>query len=287
MEPRGSGPNLKERRTAADVLGTQTRLVILPAELNQIEGETMAPISRWCMTSLAVAFIGAAATANAQTAPEAAAPAEEAAPAGATPAAMPPPVATTAAGAGASVTDQPGVSLSARLAYAVPMGSLAQGTTLSDGISGGIPIVLEAAYRFNRNLSLGLAGQYAYMMTKNCDAGASCSSSDYQIFLEGIYNARMGSTIDPWVGLGIGYEQLTVSESAGGTSQDVGVSGWGLATVQVGGNFVAAPQVEVGPFLSFSVGKYGTASSGSQSADIPMTAFHEWLQIGVRGTFNL
>ncbi len=28
-------------------------------------------------------------------------------------------------------------------------------------------------------------------------------------------------------------------------------------------------------------------SSGSQSTDIPMTAFHEWLQIGVRGTFNL
>jgi len=44
---------------------------------------------------------------------------------------------------------------------------------------------------------------------------------------------------------------------------------------------------EVGPFLSFSVGKYGSASAGGTSADIPMTAFHEWLQIGVRGTFNL
>jgi hypothetical protein len=241
----------------------------------------MAPITRWCMTSLAVAFIGAAATANAQTAP-----AEDGAPAGATPAATPA-VAASGAGAGQSVTDQPGVSLSARLAYAVPMGSLAQGSTLSDGLSGGIPIVIEGAYRINRNLSLGLAGQYAYVMTKNCDTGASCSSSDFQILLEAIYNARMGSTIDPWVGLGIGYEQLSLSESAGGASQDVSVSGWGLATLQVGGNFVAAPQVEVGPFLSFSVGKYGSASAGGQSADIPMTAFHEWLQIGVRGTFNL
>lgn len=246
----------------------------------------MAPITRWCMTSLAVAFIGAAATANAQTAPEAAAP-EQAAPAGATPAAMPPPVATTAAGAGASVTDQPGFSLSARLAYAVPMGSVAQGSTLSDGVSGGIPIVIEAAYRFNRNLSAGLAGQYAYMMTKNCTAGASCSATDYQFFLEGIYNARMGSTIDPWVGLGIGYENLSTNQSAGGVSQSVGVSGLGLATLQVGGNFLAAPQVEVGPFLSFSVGKYGSASAGGYSGDIMNTAFHEWLQLGVRGTFNL
>src|SRR4051812_20354057 len=105
-KPRARGPNLKGRRTTADELGVQARLVILPDELNQIEGESMAPITRWCMTSLAVAFIGAAATANAQSAPEAAAP-EEAAPAGATPAAMPPPVATTAAGAGTSVTDQP------------------------------------------------------------------------------------------------------------------------------------------------------------------------------------
>jgi hypothetical protein len=247
----------------------------------------MAPIIRWCMTSLAVAFIGAASTANAQTAPEAAPPAEEAAPAGATPASMPPPVATAAAGAGTTVTDQPGLSLSARLAYAVPMGSLAQGSTLSDGISGGIPIVIEGAYRFNRNLSLGLAGQYAYMMTKNCTTGASCSATDYQFFLEGIYNARMGSTIDPWVGLGIGYEHLSLNESAGGSSQDVGVSGLGLASVQVGGNFLAAPQVEVGPFLSFSVGKYGSASAAGYSGDIMNTAFHEWLQIGVRGTFNL
>jgi hypothetical protein len=247
----------------------------------------MAPITRWCMTSLAVAFIGAAATANAQTAPEAAAPAEEAAPAGATPATMPPPVATTAAAAGASVTDQPGFSLSARLAYAVPMGSLAQGSTLSDGLSGGIPIVIEGAYRFNRNFSAGIAAQYAYIMAKNCPTGASCSATDYQFSLEGIYNARMGSTIDPWVGLAIGYEDLSLSQSGGGYSQSASVSGLGLATLQVGGNFLAAPQVEVGPFLSFSVGKYGSASAGGQSQDIPMTAFHEWLQIGVRGTFNL
>ena len=241
----------------------------------------MAPITRWCMTSLAVAFIGAAATANAQTAP-----AEESAPAGATPAAMPA-VAASGAGAGQSVTDQPGVSLSARLSYAIPMGSLMQDLTLSDGISGGIPVVIEAAYRFNRNFSAGLAGQYAYMMTKNCDAGASCSATDYQFFVEGIYNARMGSTIDPWVGLGIGYEQLSLNESGGQNPGSGSASGWGLATLQVGGNFVAAPQVEVGPFLSFSAGKYGSLSSGGQSADIPMTTFHEWLQIGVRGTFNL
>ena len=104
-KPRGTGPNLKERRAAADELGVQTRPVILPGEPNQIEGETMAPITRWCMTSLAVAFIGAAATANAQTAPEAAAPAEEAAPAGA----PPQPRATTAAGAGPNRTEHPGV----------------------------------------------------------------------------------------------------------------------------------------------------------------------------------
>jgi hypothetical protein len=247
----------------------------------------MAPILRWCMTSLAVAFIGAAATANAQTAPEAAPPAEEAGGPAATPGAMPAPAATTVAAAGESVTDRPGVSLSARLAFAVPMGSLAEGTTLSDGISGGLPVILEVAGRINRNVSVGLVGQYGYMMTKNCDTGASCSASDYQVLVEGIYNLRTGSTIDPWFGLGVGWEKLSLSESAGGASQSASVSGLGLVALQVGGNFVAAPQVEVGPFLSFSMGKYGSASASGQSADIPMTAFHEWLQIGVRGTFNL
>jgi hypothetical protein len=246
----------------------------------------MTPILRCCVAALAVAFIGTAATANAETAPEAAPPAEEAAPAGATAAPIPTPVAT-AAPVGQRVTDQPGFSLGARLAYALPMGSLEQGQTLSDGISGGIPITIEAAYRFTPNLSAGLAGQYAYMLTKNCDTGASCSASDYQILLEAIYNVRMGSTIDPWFGLGVGYERLSLTESGGGLDASGSVSGWGLATVQVGGDFAAAPQVDVGPFVSFSVGKYGSASSGGNSADIPSTAFHEWLQIGVRGTFNL
>jgi hypothetical protein len=167
------------------------------------------------------------------------------------------------------------------------MGSVAQGSTLSDGISGGFPVVIEAAGRINRNISVGLSGQYGYLLTKNCTTGVTCSAADYQVLVEGIYNARMGSTIDPWVGVGIGWEKLSLSESAGAASQSVDASGWGLASVQVGGNFLAAPQVEVGPFLSFSVGKYGSASAGGYSGDIMNTAFHEWLQIGVRGTFNL
>jgi hypothetical protein len=246
----------------------------------------MIPILRCCVASLAVAFIGTAAIANAQSAPEVSSPTEGAAPKADPEAPVPTPVAT-ASGAGVSVTDQPGVSLGARLAFAIPMGSLAQNENLSDGFSGGIPVVIEAAFRFNRNISAGLAGQYAYMVTKNCDTGASCSGADYQILLQAIYNARLGSTLDPWFGLGVGYEQLSLTESGGGIDGSVSVSGWGLAMVEIGGDFAAGPQVDVGPFVSLSVGKYGSASSGGNSADIPNTAYHEWLQIGVRGTFNL
>jgi hypothetical protein len=242
---------------------------------------------RCCVAALAVTFIGTAVTANAQTAPEAAPSVEGAPPTEGTAAAVPTPVATTAPAAGASVTDQPGVTLGARLGYAIPIGSLAQNLNLSNGISGGIPIVLEGAYRINRNISVGLYGQYAYMVTKNCDVGASCSATDYRVGIEGVYNFRQGSTFDPWFGLGVGYEWLSLDESGGGLNGSATFSGWELATLQVGGDFAVAPQVDVGPFISFSIGKYGSASMSGQSVDIPDTAYHQWLQLGVRGTFNL
>ena len=239
-------------------------------------------------SSMALVLLGVAATANAQNSPEVApSPPAGGAPPAAAEAAPAAPAATAAAAPAAMVTDHPGVSLSARLAYAVPMGSAAQNLDLSSGVSGGLPIVIEGAYRFNRNISAGLYGQYGYMLAKNCPAGVSCSDSDYRIGVEGIYNLRLGSTIDPWVGLGVGYEWLSTSASAGGMSMSETFSGFELATLSAGGDFAAASQVAVGPFISFSIGKYGSASVNGTSGDIANTAYHQWLQLGVRGTFNL
>jgi hypothetical protein len=199
---------------------------------------------------------------------------------------MPPPVASAQPGM-TSIVERPGFDFGLRLGYALPMGSVAQNVDLSTGLSGAIPLVLEAAYRFTPNLSAGALFQYAIAQTKNCDPGASCSASVVRIGIEGIYNMRMNTALDPWFGAGIGYEWLNISESGAGTNVDGDVHGFEFLTLQGGGDYRLAPQFALGPFVSFSIGQYATASSGSQSADIQNTAIHEWLQLGVRGTFNL
>jgi hypothetical protein len=50
--------------------------------------------------------------------------------------------------------------------------------------------------------------------------------------------------------------------------------------------------VTVGPFASFSVGRYDHESLDALDGDhmseaVANKAVHEWLQIGARGTFNL
>jgi len=187
-----------------------------------------------------------------------------------------------------SVVERQGFDIGLRLGYAIPMGGIAQGLNLSDIMSGAIPFVIEAALRITPNFSLGGLFQYAIAQTKNCDPGASCSASIWRVGLEGIYNFRTGNAFDPWMGLGVGYEQLSLSESGGAVSGDLEVHGWEFLTLQLGGEYRVGPNFALGPFGSFSLAQYSSGSSGGgPSGDIMNTAMHEWLQLGVRGIFNL
>jgi len=65
-----------------------------------------------------------------------------------------------------------------------------------------------------------------------------------------------------------------------------------FATIHLGGDYLAAPQLALGPFVSFSVGQYATASVEapgipSMSQDVTDKKMHEWLQLGIRGKFGI
>jgi hypothetical protein len=197
-----------------------------------------------------------------------------------------------------SVIDHPGFDFGLRLAYAVPFGDQVENTSLNDTFSGAIPLVLEAGYRFTRNISAGALFQYAFGQIKGSaaagfcnDNGVSCSGSVMRVGIEGIYNLRLDTPLDPWVGLGIGYEWGSLSGSGNNFSFSGTDSGFEFLTLQGGGDYRLAPQFALGPFLSFSIARYGsqsvTMNGTTTSMDIGNTAVHEWLQIGVRGTFSL
>jgi hypothetical protein len=196
-----------------------------------------------------------------------------------------------------SVVERPGFDFGLRLGYAVPFGDMVQNTGLNDNFSSAIPFVLEAGYRFTRNISAGALFQYGFTQIKDnqvtgCGNGVSCSGSVIRLGVEGIYNFRLGTTLDPWVGLGVGYEWMNIDlVNNNGVSTSAGMSGVEFLTVQGGADHRLTPQLALGPFLSFSIARYGTFSNEARgitrSGDITDTAVHEWLQLGIRGTFSI
>lgn len=215
-----------------------------------------------------------------------------------------------AAGFASEARAQPadtGFTLGARLGYALPMGDAAkpggQSFALKDYVSGQVPIEVEAGYRFTREISAGLYFGYgfAFASSKVCDqfgplpTGVSCSASGASVMRYGIQGAYrfIMPGMTPWLGLGIGMEQakLDVKASGFGASQTskFEVSGWEYLNLQGGVDWDLSPGFKVGPFARVSIAKYDTAKLDGTKQDLPSSdqSIHEWLTIGVKGTFDL
>jgi hypothetical protein len=205
-----------------------------------------------------------------------------------------PPVAQQS-GARPTALDQPGFDFGARLGYALPFGTIDGTDKLSDTFSGAVPIVLEAGYRLNPNITLGALFQYGFAQVKDdmvCTNGISCSGHVIRLGLEGIYNFNLDTPLTPWVGIGTGYEWMGVSFSGGGASGSVSARGFEFVSLHAGGDYRMSSQLAIGPFVSFSLAQYSHESLdvpglGSGSMDVTDKKIHEWLQIGVRGKFGI
>ncbi len=185
-----------------------------------------------------------------------------------------------------------GLALSAALGYGTAFGGLMKDgsgndLTMSDGISGQIPLSLGVGYRANPLFSFGVAFQYAPLTTKNCDPGSSCSASDTRIGVEGRLHLVAEQSFSPWLSGGIGYEWFSLSES-GAYVGDLTLKGLDFE-FQAGGDFRVNSTFTLGPYLGLRFGTYDSASSGSASADIPDAnqTSHGWVTFGIRGAFTI
>lgn len=73
---------------------------------------------------------------------------------------------------------------------------------------------------------------------KNCTVGASCSATDYRLRFDCIFTWRAGFAVDPWLGLGIGYEWLQLSGEGLGYQNppsSIEFSGWDDVIIEAGG----------------------------------------------------
>ena len=154
-----------------------------------------------------------------------------------------------------------------------------------------IPIWLDLGYRVTPSLLVGLYGQFA-PATMKCPEGFFCSGSTVMRFgVQAQYGFSPGATFAPWAGLGIGYEMTKNTVKTAGIESKADLSGVEFANLQVGADYMVSPAVGIGPFLSFSIGRYSSGNFESEgqtlSGGVSNKTFHEWLVFGVRGAFSL
>ena len=185
-----------------------------------------------------------------------------------------------------------GLELGARLGYGIPMGDSVKDAKMSDGVKSQIPIWIDAGYRIDDSLMAGLYFSYGLVQLADdaCPDGVDCSASDIRVGLQGQYHLMPGEGFDPWLGLLVGYEMAKSKFEAGGVSGSGGMNGLEFG-IQGGGDFPVSEGLTVGPFLSFTMGQYSSMSADPEPAgfesSIEDKAMHQWLILGVRGSFQL
>jgi hypothetical protein len=200
--------------------------------------------------------------------------------------------------------DASGFEASLRFGYGFALGELREGSDLADGIAGQMPFWLDLGYRVTPELMVGLYASYGIGFVggevgDSCDAAGDavdCSASDIRLGIQAQFHLQPKESVDPWLGLGIGYEWLSLGIEGAGAELSTTASGFEFVNLQVGLDFRIKPTFSLGPFIAFSLAQYSDVSvdcSGvlanvcdDVGADIDAKALHEWLFIGARGTFS-
>jgi len=118
-------------------------------------------------------------------------------------------------------------------------------------------------------------------------AGLECSSSQIRFGGQVHWHPAGNAAIDPWVGLGSGYESLKINISGGGDSGSASFSGWEFVNIQVGVDFALSSAIKIGPWISFSLSQFSTVSAegaggGFSGGPIDAKSIHQYLMGGVR-----
>src|SRR4051794_13939938 len=109
-----------------------------------------------------------------------------------------------------------GPRLALRTGFAVPIGqTFAASGAIDDTVTGYVPVRLDLGYRIAHHFYVGVAAQLADVVPSGCTSGMSCSGSDLRFGVMVAYHLLPRSIVDPWLGIGMGFEQLTVSRSIG------------------------------------------------------------------------
>jgi len=181
-----------------------------------------------------------------------------------------------------------GLRLGLRSGVAVPVGQAYEGSgALGDTVAATLPLRVDAGLRLASHVYLGLIGQYGLLFPGDCPAGATCSGS--QVRLAGLValHALPRAAFDPWIGVGAGFEWLSVTRAIAGSEVDLSMRGAELFDLELGVDWRPTPKLRLGPVLSTSLGRYTRVTvNGVPTRDFDGTT-HAWIMGAFRVATDL
>jgi hypothetical protein len=172
-----------------------------------------------------------------------------------------------------------GFAFGLRAGYAIPYGS-ANGSSLSGVIPGAVHIGAELGYFLDPHFYLGGYFTFGFSVgdstvgTACGDPEASCTATPIRFGAGARWHFLPNEKLDPWAGLGLGYEIVNITDQNSG--QSASLNGF-EAILQAGLDYKPKPFYGLGPFIESSLGHY----SGGDSL------FHGWFDMGLRVRMRL
>ena len=209
-------------------------------------------------------------------------------------------VAAAAAPAGAQPVAQRklGVDLGLQVGFGLTYGRINENLTqgLNDVVSSMVPIAVDAGYRVEDRIAVGLRFQYGILQFSDagqaCGPGADCRGSATAIAAHVTFHAPVSWRFVPSLRLGGGYEWLHMRLTGDfmGAPADINLHfrGWMFGLAELGADYAVLPRLALGPFVGLSVGRYNFGSDGdTPEQPLIYKRVHEWVVFGVRGVFSL
>jgi hypothetical protein len=119
----------------------------------------------------------------------------------------------------------------------------------------------------------------------DCGTG-TCPATDILFGGQFHYHLFPDRLVDPWFGIGAGYEILNFTTEGGG-NQDFSFGGFDFFNVQAGADFKITRNLGIGPFVVFTSGQFSSFSSSNGSEPNAPAALHEWLTFGIRFAYDI
>ncbi len=217
-------------------------------------------------------------------------------------------VLTVATAASADPTAEPGESPSSnvvrpeaglRLAYGQPAGRMFVGEPIRDAYAGQVLLQGDMGARTGGTF-VGLFLQAGWLSTKS-DGLPACSTSlprptsdscvayHYGAGAQVMQHVSPELPIDPWLGLGFGFDITHVDGSRNGVSLRSDNVSSVFAKFEAGLD-LGSDTFALGPFISWSFGTHLQRTYQELGAEKviehPTTALHNWLLLGIRGAYT-